>query len=244
MSVSIVLSNRSVAVPLAEREAAEVRVVRGLGAVLEMQDDLAALAERCGQRGALDDVGYFLTGPYVGSKVPTAVLVSRRVEMGSWELLGAVLVQEYRVWGAGTGIFMTDDETGERTVMARPEQRAWVAGAAAKALFDGGARMVLMTLDAERCGMGPAVEQAGARIEWEQTTKRMDLYLPLAESLDATLATLGKHTRRNLRYYRRKAEERMGCVFVPEVEMGRGEFLELNRGVFVPGAGWCGGVAV
>ena len=40
---------------------------------------------------------------------------------------------------------------------------------------------------------------------------------------------MGKHTRRNLRYYRRRLETEVGAVFVPSVAMGRDEFLEINR---------------
>ena len=57
----------------------------------------------------------------------------------------------------------------------------------------------------------------------------MDHYLPILETLDATLGTLGKHTRRNLRYYRRRVEEKLGAVFVPCAGMSRAEFLAVNR---------------
>jgi hypothetical protein len=54
-------------------------------------------------------------------------------------------------------------------------------------------------------------------------------FLPLADTTDGTLATLGRHTRRNLRYYRRRLEMEMGAEFVPEVAMRRDEFLAINR---------------
>jgi hypothetical protein len=59
--------------------------------------------------------------------------------------------------------------------------------------------------------------------------RRTPRHLELGETLDETLSHLGKHTRRNLRYYRRRLVAELGAQFVPEVEMGRREFLDLNR---------------
>ena len=60
-------------------------------------------------------------------------------------------------------------------------------------------------------------------------TRSVPRYLPLAATAEATLATLGRHTRRNLRYYRRRLEIEVGAEFVPEVEMGLRQFLAINR---------------
>ena len=54
-------------------------------------------------------------------------------------------------------------------------------------------------------------------------------YLPLSHSFDATLAKIGQRTRSNLRYYRRRAEQQLGCVFLPQVEVSREELLSFNR---------------
>jgi hypothetical protein len=51
----------------------------------------------------------------------------------------------------------------------------------------------------------------------------------LADTLDQTLAALGRHTRRNFRAYRRRAEADLGAEFVAHVEMSLEEFLEVNR---------------
>jgi hypothetical protein len=212
-------------------------VVQGLPAILVMRPLLVDLAERCGQRGAMDYLKYFLTGPYIGSKIPYLVLVygravDREVETAE-DLVGAVIVQEYRVLGAGSGIFMTDDENGDRTVIADPSARAWVTAKAAAGLLEGGAKLILLSLEvsgaAEIREIASLAHKGGVGCSWGAMVQRMDQYLPLLATLDETLATLGKHTRRNLRYYRRRAEEKLGCVFVPEVEMGRAEFLAVNR---------------
>jgi len=45
---------------------------------------------------------------------------------------------------------------------------------------------------------------------------------------DATLAKIGQRTRSNLRYYRRRAEKRLGCIFLPAIEITREELLKFN----------------
>jgi hypothetical protein len=67
-------------------------------------------------------------------------------------------------------------------------------------------------------------------------------YLPLAATLEETLARMGRHTRRNLRYYRRRLETDLGATFVPCVAMDRTQFMEVNRCSMYPVAddlaGW------
>ena len=211
----------------------QTRAVRGLPAIRAMMPVLVELADRSGQRGAMDYLEYFLTGPYIGSKMPYLLLVSgdgAGASVDGGDLVGAVIVQEYRALGAGCGIFMTDDETGERTVIAAPRDRALVAAQAATALLEGGAKLILLSMQFHEAeGLERLARGAGTGSSWGGVVRRMDGYLPLRETLDATLGTLGKHTRRNLRYYRRRAEEKLGCVFVPEVEMSRAEFVAVNR---------------
>jgi hypothetical protein len=54
-------------------------------------------------------------------------------------------------------------------------------------------------------------------------------FLVLESTFEKTLAKLGRHTRRNLRYYRRKAVRDLGCEFISEVKMSKEEFQDLGR---------------
>ena len=54
-------------------------------------------------------------------------------------------------------------------------------------------------------------------------------YVPLEDTYDATLATFGKHTRRNLRASRRYAEAKLGYTFVADPVMSKEEFMAFNR---------------
>ena len=170
--VNTAVSDRGMDVETSLAGESRVRVIRGLEEILAAGPMLAELAERCGHCGAADYLKYFLTGPYIGSKVPFLLLVyGRRAGdgaaggRGDEELVGAVVVQEYQLLGAGCGIYMTDDETGERTVIARPAERAWVAAAAAEGLvLQRGARLILLSaqMDAAACKGDRVVDGGGS----------------------------------------------------------------------------------
>jgi hypothetical protein len=53
--------------------------------------------------------------------------------------------------------------------------------------------------------------------------------LLLKATVDETLATLGAHTRRNLRYYARRADTELGARFSVNGPVSAAEFLEMNR---------------
>jgi len=54
-------------------------------------------------------------------------------------------------------------------------------------------------------------------------------YVPLEDTYDATLATFGKHTRRNLRASRRYAEAKLGYTFVADPVISKEELIGFNR---------------
>jgi hypothetical protein len=74
---------------------------------------------------------------------------------------------------------------------------------------------------------GSTADDKTARWVWRE--RETPDYLPLEQTFDGTLATIGTRTRRNMRYYRKRAEAELGCVFLPTVEIGRREFLDFNR---------------
>ena len=214
-------------------------MVRGRDAVLAMQDVLVEMSRRTGQAGAMDWLDYFMRSPDSLAKTPYLLLVGQGVGEGPDParvdgVRGAVLVYEYRAAGRGTRVFATDDMLGIRTVIAPAESRTQVAEIAIRELIRCGAVMALVSLDGgvgepEKGGGDPAYRTM-RRTRW---TPR---YLELKRTLDETLSQLGKHTRRNLRYYRRRVEADFGAQFVPEVEISLEDFLELNRNSTNPAA--------
>jgi hypothetical protein len=216
---------------------AAIQVFRGRRAVGAWRRLLVEFSHRTGQAGAMDALDLWLDAPSARTKTPYLVLVglrhaAYRGRITADNLDGAVLIYEYKVVGRGTGVLATDDVTGERTVIAPPGMRAAIAEIACRKLLEDGAKLALVSLAGDIETERPRVVDSGqsgpaCRIA---TRKRLvPRYLPLAETFEATLATLGKHTRRNLRYYRRRVQIDFGAEFVPHVEISRDEFLEMNR---------------
>lgn len=228
-----------------------IHVVRGRDAVLRTQSVLAEFSERCGQAGALDDIGYFLSKPGMFTRVPHLLLVSKSdtlnvEDMTPDMLLGALLVYRYTGLGVGLGLYTTNDRSGRGTLLAPAELRAWIASRASLWLLERGALAVMISyrdagLPANQTEIA-GDDDGGERLRWVRREREVMEYLPLEPTYDATLATIGQRTRRNLRYYRRIAEAQLGCMFVPSVEIGKAEFLDFNRAcmyaVSAKAAGW------
>jgi hypothetical protein len=212
-----------------------VQIVRGFEQVRLAKSMLVQLSIRTGQIGAMDWLDYFLDSPDSRAKTPYLIMIGQsNVSVDTplscaEQLCGAVLVYEYRFAGLSTRVFATDDMIGVRTVIAPPEIRAEVAGRAIRYLMQMGAVMALVTLN----GPGaPLSRRSGAEViayRMEKRRRWTPRYLELRPTLDDTLGLLGKHTRRNLRYYRRKLETDFGAEFVQDIQMSRQEFLEMNR---------------
>jgi hypothetical protein len=59
-------------------------------------------------------------------------------------------------------------------------------------------------------------------------------FLPLSETFDQTLAAVGKRTRTHMRYYRRRAEAQIGCVFDGQPKLRVEDVIEFNRACMYP----------
>jgi hypothetical protein len=214
-------------------------VLRGRDEILRLRTVLTDLCALCGQAGAMDYLDYFLTAKENLNKVPYLVLMTSRSGVGvpqlrAADLRGAVLVYEYRVLGFGSSIFTTCDFNGNRTVIAPAASRRQVSAAVCRYLMERGAQVVFVSLEPgppESCQVCFENAMVGERKRWWTTrTRNVGATLALQKTLDATLATMGKHTRRNLRYYRRKAEAELDCRFASDVKgvLTMAQLVELN----------------
>jgi hypothetical protein len=223
---------------------ATIHIVRGCDSILRLQRVLAELSARCGQPGVMDDVGYFLSKPGTLRRVPHLLLFSKAKvldlkKLTADDLLGAVLLYRYVVLGCGIGMFSTNDRSGRGTLVAPAGVRATLAEIASRSLLDRGVLAVLISFRdgdnaKEKKGRGesPTLNSSSASdktARWALRERETPDYLPLEETFDGTLAKIGTRTRRNIRYYRKRAEAELGCVFLPAVEIGRREFLDFNR---------------
>jgi hypothetical protein len=221
-----------------------IHSVRGCDSILRLQKVLVELSVRCGQLGVMDDVGYFLSKPGTLRRVPHLLLFSKAPTLDlerltASDLLGAVLLYRYMVLGCGIGMFSTNDRSGRGTLVAPAGLRSAMAEMASRSLMDRGALAVLISFrdgDTANDQKGPeksqffgcsTVNEKTARWAWRQ--RETPDYLPLETTFDATLAKIGTRTRRNMRYYRKRAEAELGCVFLPEVQITKREFLDFNR---------------
>jgi hypothetical protein len=217
-----------------------VLVFQGNTAVLEQSSLLGALAERCGQAGAMNWLSHFLQVSSFKGKEPYVVLFLRREVTASSLTLedvhAAVMLFEYRVWGLPTGAFCADDWAGFRTVIAPEAQRGAIAAMAVDALLKHGAQIALISYHHALRATSKLVPLSSERLRWGWLTLPMAMSLPLETTFEATLATLGKSTRNNLKYYRRRLAKELPCEFVADArDLLNDQDLEaVNRGSLNP----------
>jgi len=220
-------------------DAAHFFVLRGRAAILRVQPVLVSLCALCEQTGAMDYLEYFLTGTDNLKKIPYLVLVEKRpnldlAELRAEDLKGAVLVYEYKILGMPSRVFTTSDFNGSRAVIAPPSERAKISTSVGRYLMKRGAQVVMLSYAGEgsetwsQCFDG-SVEGHKKRW-WTTQTRAVGATIVLEKTVDGTLASMGKHTRRNLRYYRRKAEAELKWIFEGDVKhmLNRAHLSELN----------------
>jgi hypothetical protein len=215
-------------------------LIRGKEAVLENAPLLEQLALRCGQPGAMNWMQYFLAVPEFRWKTPYLVLLTHsktepralRVE----NVRAAVLLFEYRILGLPTRVFCTDDATGMRTVISRLEDRQTASVTAVRALMRYGAQIVMVSRD--DAGRTVGVPRLGEEhpILWARQRRPIAMTLELEPTYQATLAKLGKSTRFNLGYYRRRLLAKMPCEFVADARgmLSEADLRTINSGSLNP----------
>lgn len=187
----------------------------------------------------MDYLEYFLARPQFAVKRPSLILISLPLHGESEEKVeGAVLLYEHRVMGLGCRAFVTDFHAAHRAVIAPPGKKIQIATMACEALMEAGALVVQISFLDEARDEAVVLREAAARERhgwsWATTVREMVGSLPLESTYDETLALMGKHTRRNLRYYRRRAEAEIGCEFVREPVLTVEEYLAVNQSSAYP----------
>lgn len=210
-------------------------MLSGHAEVLAQSSLLEGLAERCDQAGAMHWLGYFLSTSSFKGKYPYLVLMmtsgantsSTRLE----DVHAAVLLFEYRVLGVPTGVFSTDDWAGFRTVIAPEGERAATSVAAADALLERGAQMVLISYGQDRVIASSWVPVMQSSAMWVAGRRPVAMTLRLEPTVKETLARLGKSTRFNLGYYRRRLQAVEPCELMEDLgdRLQEDELEELNR---------------
>ena len=238
-----------------------VHVIRGCEAILAHRKMLIEFSRRCGQPGTMEDLTYFLSKPGLLTRIPNLLLVVKHknlmvAELTVEDLEGALFLYEYSVMGIGLRAFATNDRSGRGTMLALPFQRLKVAAIASRVLLDQGAHVMTLSFrvgseavnrdsadgqtmepihgDKEDIRAFRLAPSPRATADWTRREREIPGYLALKESYDATLAGVGVKTRRNLRYYRRRAEAELGCALVTDVKISETELKSLNQQCMYP----------
>lgn len=173
----------------------------------KLGSEIDALRKRCGADEDISlDPEHFLAGTS-RERRPCAV--------ACWDedvLVGLVYCTEHWERGWQTGYAVGGDFTGRGLLLCKAEHEPAILGAAVPCIVAHGVhslhlRRVPQTTAPARFP-GLVVKQRNAMITGDR--------MPLGSSYDDFLRSLGQHTRRNLRYYRRKASE-AGIHFDPQV---------------------------
>ena len=190
-------------------------------AVVSSRSEIDALVERVAPllrcEGSSLDPRFFLATVDERVWSPRVVVVGR-----PGAVAGVVYLKERKIAGAPTGMVYGDD-TLNSMVLADPGDRDAVLQAALAAVMKRRRVWALRILVPPAGSSLSSIREAGRRQNFEvdcvEAENHCDVGIP--SNYSSFLESLGSKTRRNFRYYRRRAEE-SGFQYVPE--MDRGEF--------------------
>jgi len=219
---------------------ASALVLEGREAILEHSALLEELADRCDQTGTMCALSHFLDAAPT-RKFPRLFLLlypgASPSALCCNDVRAAVLVFEHRLFGMPTGIFATDGYNGFRTVIAREPERRAVAVTVARLLLERGAHIVKISGEGRQESTESITTQMeGCDVFWARREREFRYVFQLATTFEETLASLGKSTRFNLRYYRRRLLRRMPCEVVTDVrgQISRQQLEWLNANSLNP----------
>jgi hypothetical protein len=151
-----------------------------------------------------------------GAELTVESLVWRMLLVYSVVQLEAVLfLQEATLLGVPTGYFRGHNAKGEILIVAESgKEENWLAAALKLLLQRHRAFLVLL----DRQTPGPATLALSGAFHLRSDSIDQFWELPLAETFDTTLATMGRRTRRNLRHALRQVEQN-GWQFHPALSM-------------------------
>jgi hypothetical protein len=186
-------------------------VVCGSRKILAIREEIRALRMWTGQeQDATTDPDWFVRMIMAQSCNPWIVLLS---EQG--RLVAAMVLAERRIFGLPSG-YMKAEGMDQGFLICRPEQRSAYFPLLLNGLFSRRSALIAYVAQlaiSETAHAGPA-DPSALVVEWKQALYHYRLRL--SETMEKTLASYGVHTRRNLRYYLRKARAE-GCRFIAEL---------------------------
>jgi len=210
-----------------------VDVLRGERRVRQYEPEIQELRQRVGLiENPLLSLDFFLGRVKLFPANQPVVLLVRSPE----RLEAAIYLYDMKWLGMPTGYFRSFDHlTGESCVVAPEHSRLALLQVAFYRLFERReVRVAWATVGAAEPIANSQQRQTGTRFEVSSHCREHRLLL--AESFEATLGRFGQHTRRNLRYYRRRAEKDLDAVFHSELSSAQGKqaLEQLSQSAFQP----------
>lgn len=217
---AIPVADRLVRQPSAVSEPAERTVVlRGKTAIRSYESVLNGFLPSCSDAESLASIATWMRDVEAQMGIPVVTLV---YEAG--QLSAALLAVELTLAGFRTRLSYSGNMTGHCGLFTRAEataeDRERRTLTAADALVGSGEMLGLLLSVKE-----PAERRRADADEWLRSSRVVakaarDVYdtFDLQGDFDGSLAGLGAHTRRNLRYYRRRADRELRAEFHPNLE--------------------------
>ena len=212
-----------------------LQILRGFDAVKRAAAEISELRELAGQGdNPLLRLEFFLGRVRLFPGNLPVVLLLRSAQ----SLEAVVYLYEKTLFGIPTGYLRGFDHlTGESCVIARAPARAALLKLALHQLFvQTNARVAWATLchGSDEPTVNSQPGRNGLRLETSSMVR--EHCLKLSSTFAATLSRFGQHTRRNLRYYRRRAEKELHVTFHPNLtaEESGDAFLQLSQSSFQP----------
>jgi hypothetical protein len=212
-----------------------VQVLRGHQAIMAVGSEITALLERAnqGDNPLLHPVFFLGRVSLFPGNQPVVLLVR-----SANSLEGAVYLYEKTFCGIPTGYLRGFDHlTGESSVIAREEVRVSILQVAIHQLFlKTGARVAWATVRLGAAKPIAASHQDVQRLHLETGSISREYRLQLRDTFAETLSHFGPHTRRNLRYYRRRAEKELKASFHPQLAIAESDeaLQQLSKCSFQP----------
>jgi hypothetical protein len=192
-------------------------VLWGEGQIRPFAEEIDAFVARCADKGVLGGALVWMRDVLAEGSVPIAVIMYR-----GDRLEGVALASELTRKRKPCGLAACGNMTGQRglfTESGRTEAEiVQTARAAADAILSGGMKGLLLSVKAGAGeGMRPMRRMGSSKIA---ACAQRDVYdtFDLKGTFDESVARLGAHTRRNLRYYRRRAQKDLACEFLPAMD--------------------------
>ena len=214
-----------------------VEVLHGSRAAMAAGPEIAELRVRAGQDdNPLLGLDFFLARVRLFPGNQPVVVLVRSDE----RLEGVVFLYEKTFCGVRTGYLRCFDHlTGESSVIAPDHIRAKILRVAIHQLVvKTSARVAWATLS-----QGAAKFVESMAVESPQQVKAGSICrehrIKLGETFASTLSRFGAHTRRNLRYYRRRAESELNAAYDPDLSFAESDeaLRQLSDHSFQPFSG-------